>query len=105
MNAAHLLTHTVTIAAPASISGAGDFAYGAQYTQKVRHVRRSRVVAGPNGTELTTNNELISETAIPLESRVWLPGIDTAQVNLAQRVLAVEQADTFTGYTLYKAYC
>lgn len=102
--ATHLLTDTVTIASVTSRSGGGDPSYGAQTAIRARVEDESKIVIAPDGNERQANHKIVSEVAIGLTDRVWLPGDDTAKANDARRPVTVKTAQTPGGYRLHETW-
>jgi hypothetical protein len=106
MNFAHRLTETVSYKTPSGVSSSGDLTYGSLSTLNARIYRKTQIVSNANGAQVTSNYVIETETQIPLDARIWLPGASTSDNNAAQRVLSSEYASTLDGsYTLYLTYC
>lgn len=105
MNFAHRMIEQVTYSSPGARSDAGDPTWDPQVTVAARVHRKQDYKLSNVGEEEATAIVVESETYIPIESRVWLPGSDTADVNDSEKVKAVEGGYTLDGsYTLYLHY-
>lgn len=105
MNVARMLTDTVTIAHQTSVSESGDPVFGSQSTflGRVEHV--SKLVAGPDGTQMTADHVIATQAIVVQTDRLWLPGDDTSDNNAARRPITIRKATTFDGSTtLYEVY-
>lgn len=104
------LVDTITIAAPSGVSNYGDPTFGAQSTLSARVEKKESIVLDINGNERRVAWQVASLTAIALNSRVWLPGDDTADNTEARRPVSIESATTkpstygSTDTTLYMTY-
>ena len=106
MNFAHRMLETVSYKTPNGVGASGDLTYSTIGTMDARIYKKTNIVTDANGAERTSNYVVETETEIPIDSRVWLPGASTSDNNAAQRVVAAEYASTLDGsYTLYIAYC
>jgi hypothetical protein len=105
MSFAHLLTDTVTVAAPNGVSSSGDPAFAAATTVKARVERGSKTVYGPSGTQLQSEAVIYTETEIALGSRVWLPGDNIGSAAAAKRPLIIGKVSApGGGLTLCKTH-
>ena len=102
--ASHLMTHTVTLASKSGRSNSGDPTYGSQTTISARVERKSKLFMAQDGNHKMAESRIISESEILLTDRVWLPGDDTTDTNESKQPIAVGNADTPDGYTLYEAW-
>lgn len=105
MNFAHRMLETVTYSAPGARDGSGDPTWDPQLTAAARVHRKQDWVLAANGEQEATEVIVESETAIPIGSRVWLPGTDTTDINESEKVKRVEGGYTLDGsYVLYLHY-
>lgn len=102
--ASHLLTDTVTLASKTGRGSSGDPTYGSQSTIKARVEPVTRLVMGVDGNEKMASTRLISESAVQITDRVWLPGDDTAVANESKQPIKVGNAATPSRYRLYEAW-
>jgi hypothetical protein len=102
--AGHLMTQDVTYAVKSGRSSSGDPSYGAQSTVKARWEKKAKLVISADGNEEAAEGRLVSETEIPLLSRVWLPGDNTSEINESKKPINVGKAQTPDGYTLYEVW-
>jgi len=98
------MVDTVTLASVTGIDSAMAKTYGAQTEIDARVEKAVGTVQDPTGVEREAKTYIVSESEIKLSDRVWPPGADTAEVNEAERVIAVAEASTPDGYTLYEAW-
>jgi hypothetical protein len=105
MSYARLLTQTVTFAPPSGVGAAGDTAYGPQQTTRARVEFGTKLLYGADGTQTTCEAVIASAAEIPMGSRVWLPGDNTADTNAAKRAIRVARASDPAGrVTVYETY-
>jgi hypothetical protein len=98
------MTRTATVAEKTGRGAGGDPTYGAQAEVKCRWEKKSKLVMNSSGNEQMAIGRLITETEIPLLSRVWLPGDNTAVVNESKKPITVGHAQTPDGYVLYEVW-
>ena len=97
------LRETISVASATGVDAAGDLSYGAPATRSARVVNVRDTVEKKDGTVLQTNIAIITETAIALTDRVWLPGDSSADATLARRPEYVEKAvDEFGRLDFYR---
>ena len=101
----HLLTDTVTYAAPdGTTTDGGQPNYSAQAEVAARVEAKSTKVSGPDGVERVGSTVVVSEAEIPVGSRLWLPGDDTTKTNEGRRVIGRRCASPPGGaWTIYEA--
>jgi len=100
----HRLLETISYATPTGKSNSGDLTYGSIGTTPARIVRQENIATNAEGEQLATSITVETEIELPVDTRVWLPGVSTADNNLAERVKQREYASTLDGsYTLYIA--
>jgi len=80
---------TIYVAAPSSTSNYGDQTYGSPTAVSARVEFEDREVTNASGEMLRTDTLLITEDAITLDSRIWLPGVDESDATLARRAAKV----------------
>jgi hypothetical protein len=69
-------------------------------------MRSANLVTSTDGIQLATNYVIATETEIALDSRVWLPGADTGDVNEAQRAVRGDWARALDGgYRWFQTFC
>ena len=102
--AGHLMTQDITFSTKTGRSASGDPTYSAQTTIKARWEKRARMIINVEGNEEAAEGRLITETEIPLLSRVWLEGADTTDANESKKPINVGKAQTPGGYTLYEVW-
>ena len=102
--AEHLLTQSVTYSTKTGRSSDGSPTYGSQVTINARWEEKSQLVVNSEGAEVSALGRLICETEIPLLSRIWLPGYNTAVVNDSKKPIAKGKAQTPDGFTLYEVW-
>ena len=86
------LRETISVATAASVDAAGDPAYNAPATRPARVVNVRETTERRDGTILETTVAIITETAIALTDRIWLPGDNSGDATLARRPQYVEKA-------------
>jgi len=104
MSLTHLLTQEVTVKTESGRSLSGAISFSSPEIKKARIERKAKLVLDANGGQRQTSHVIVTETQIPMESRVWLPGDDTAVSNDARTVVMLEEAETPAGYTIYQAW-
>ncbi len=104
------LTETAYYATISSVSNSGDPQYGSPVAFLCR-TELDRWLHGPafaprKGEDSETNNILFTEVAVPLESIIWLPGINTSSILTGFRPRRVETVRADTGeishYEIYQ---
>jgi len=91
------LAQTIYIASPASVDAFGQITYDPPVAIPARVENDSSVKAGASGgaievedgEEKSTKMLIITEAAITIMDRVWLPGEDETDATLARRPLSV----------------
>ena len=105
MNFSHRLLETISYATPSGKSNDGDLTYSTISTTRARITRQDNIVGEAGGEGLGTNIVVETEIELPVDTRVWLPGVSTSSINDSERVQTREFATTLDGtYTLYIAY-
>ena len=105
MNFSHRLLETISYSLPSGKSNDGDLTYSAVSTTKARITRREDIVGEAGGEGVATSIVVATEIELPVDTRVWMPGVSTSNVNDSERVKSREYASTLDGsYTLYLAY-
>ena len=91
------LAQTIYIASPASVDAFGQITYDPPVATPARVENFGAVTSGSrggaieveDGEEKSTKMLIITETAITIMDRVWLPGVDQTNAALARRPLSV----------------
>ena len=83
------LAQTIYIASPASVDAFGQITYDPPVAIAARVENDSNVKDDADGEEKASNMLVITETAIDIMDRVWLPGVDQSDAALARRPLSV----------------
>ena len=84
------LAQTIYIASPASVDAFGQISYDPPVAIAARVENDSSVKDDDaDGEEKASNMLIITETAIDIMDRVWLPGVDQNDAALARRPLSV----------------
>jgi len=97
------LRETINVASANGVDAAGDLSYAAPASRSARVVNVRDTVEKKDGTMLQTNVAIITEAAINLTDRVWLPGDSSADATLARRPEYVEKAvDEFGNLDFYR---
>jgi hypothetical protein len=105
MDASSWFVDTITVAAVSGRGNTGNPTFGSQTAVTCRVESFPGILSDSNGEDFTYSERIMTDTAIAIESRVWLPGADTADNTEAKRVVQVESAATKPGsYTLYRVY-
>ena len=86
------LRETIYVAAASSVDAAGDASFAAAASRLARVVNISDTIEQADGTKLKTTVAIITEAEIPMNSRVWLPGVDQSNNSLARVPRFVERA-------------
>ena len=103
MNIAHLLIHTLNVAAPMGVNTAGELTYGTAAAVKARVEQTQNIVKNADGQMIVADHEFLTTTAIGTQDRVWLPGDSTGDATLARTPQVVEQVAGLDGAdTLYR---
>lgn len=87
----HLLTDTVSYKAPSGVSSSGDLTYGSTQTAVARVEPYSKIVTVVGGEQRMTTHRIMTQVAIPLDARIWIPG-DTVTDAKARRALTTGAA-------------
>lgn len=91
--------------APRSGISDGDKTYGTIVEVVGRYEQIDRMVQSGTGKSVFVSHVFNTETAIPVDSRFWPPGVSTANADLSLQVVRVETAQTLDGsYRLYDAF-
>ena len=97
------LRETISVASASSVDAAGDISYAAPATRSARVVNVRDTVENNDGTILKTTVAIITEAAIALSDRVWLPGDSSADATLARVPRYIERAiDEFGNLDFYR---
>lgn len=102
------LRETISVATASGADAAGDATYNAPSTLSARVVNITKTselgrLAGADGTIPKSAIAIITQTEIPMNSRVWLPGLDSANATLARNPHYVEKAvDEFGNLDFYR---
>ena len=91
------LAQTIYIASPASVDAFGQITYDPPVAVAARVENQSSITSGSrggaieveDGEEKSSKTLIITETAIDIMDRVWLPGVDQSDAALARRPLSV----------------
>lgn len=83
------LAETIYVASPSTVDTYGQIAYGAPVAVKARVEYRPKVGSNTDGEERESDTFVITESAITITDRIWLPGDDQTDATLARRPLAV----------------
>jgi len=104
MDVSHLFLDTVTIAAQASVSEAGDPTFGSQSTIKARVEHGTKLVVS-DGAQIQADHVVITTSPVLHTDRLWLPGDSTSDNNAARRPVVIKKATGLLGgLTLYEVY-
>lgn len=83
------LAQTIYIASPASVDAFGQITYDPPVAIAARVENDSSIKNDADGEEKASNMLIITETAIDIMDRIWLPGVDQSDAALARRPLSV----------------
>ena len=83
------LAQTIYIASPASVDAFGQITYDPPVAIPARVENDSSVKDDADGEENASNMLIITEAAITIMDRVWLPGVDETDATVARRPLSV----------------
>lgn len=91
------LAETIYVASPSTVDTYGQIAYGApvavkarvEFKRSVESGGRGGVLEAREGEQAGTSTFVITESAITITDRIWLPGDDQTDATLARRPLAV----------------
>lgn len=98
----HLLADTIYVASYTAVDSDGEFTYGSAAAAAAKVQPRDESVAGPDGQAVRYTAEIITTTAIGRGDRVWLPGEDQTNNDLAHTPKIVQEATGIGGQTVYK---
>ena len=95
------LTETAYYASVASVSTSGDPVYNTPVSFVCR-TEQDRVFHGPmffprHGEAEESNMLIFTETAVPEDAMIWLPGLDQTNAALGRRPKRREVARSYTG--------
>jgi len=102
------LRETISIATASGVDAAGDASFNAPSTLSARVVNITETselgrLAGSDGTIPKSAIAIITQTEIPMNARVWLPGLSSADATLARNPHYVEKAiDEFGNLDFYR---
>ena len=80
------------MAAATGVDAAGDPSFAAPATRAARVVNINETTEQADGTELKTTIAIITETAVAMTDRIWLPGDSSADATLARVPRFIEKA-------------
>jgi hypothetical protein len=90
------LAQTIYVASASTVDNYGQVTYGTPAAVKARVENLSSIDGGQGGAIGSTDGEerassmlIITETAIALSDRIWLPGDNQADPTLARRPISV----------------
>lgn len=83
------LAQTIYVASASSVDSYGQASYGAPVAVKARVENDSSIKDDADGEERASSMLIITEDAIALSDRVWLPGDNQADATLARRPISV----------------
>tara|TARA_Y100001938_G_scaffold138943_1_gene205139 strand:- start:136 stop:462 length:327 start_codon:yes stop_codon:yes gene_type:complete len=86
------LRETIYVATASSVDAAGDATFAAAASRLARVVNVSDTIEQADGTKLKTTVAIITEAEIPMNARVWLPGVDQTDNSLSRVPRFVERA-------------
>lgn len=99
----HLLTQTVSFAAPGAVDQNGDPTFGTVQSIPCRHLKKVERASGPSGISLIELTVIVSEVEIPAGSLVWLDGTDAGDHSKARiPQVRTNAKKPFEAYTLYE---
>jgi hypothetical protein len=99
------LVSTIWVAAQTGVGARGDPTFGAPASRPARVEYTPKRIIGANGEEVTSNGQVVTQTAILLSDRVWLPGTDHTAANDSVVPIRVDNAlDEKGGVSHYQAY-
>lgn len=106
MNIDHWLIEQVIVEPVIGRGASGDPSYGTPQTLDARVETAVRLVLDAStGNQIHAQFRVATKVLIPLGSRVWLPGDDTASTDSARRPLSIRNAYTQDGsFTLYETW-
>ncbi|QDP63948.1 MAG: hypothetical protein Unbinned3992contig1000_62 [Prokaryotic dsDNA virus sp.] len=91
------LRETIHVSTQTGVDAAGDASYAAPAARLARVVNKRDTVERADGTRLDTDVAIITEAEIGLHTRVWLPGVSSADATLARVPRFSERAITEHG--------
>lgn len=86
------LGESIYVSAASGVDAAGDSSYAAPAIRSARVVNVRDTIERADGTILKTTVAIITEAAILLSDRVWLPGVDQTDATLARVPRYIEKA-------------
>lgn len=87
------LQQSIAYAAASSRDSHGDITYGSTSTGiKARVIRRPQTVTSSAGEVLVSDVQILTETAIGINDRVWLPDDSSSDATLARTPKAIATA-------------
>lgn len=93
----------VTYQAPTGLSGSGDRQFLDRVRVLVWHEKGRSVIRSPSGRETVVNDKLLSDSAIPQGSKVWLQG-DNVEKEAPFRAQAPQRGETFRGQEVFETW-
>ena len=98
----HLLTDTIYIASTTGVDSDGEFTYGAAAAADAKVQPKDEESASTSGQVVRYTAELITTTQIKRGDRIWLPGEDQTNNDLAHTPAVVQAATGIgSGATVY----
>jgi hypothetical protein len=91
------LRETIYVATSASVDAAGDSSFNAPAARLARVVNKQLTFEKSDGTVEKSDVAIITVDVIAMDSRVWLPGDNSANATLARIPRFVERAVTEFG--------
>jgi hypothetical protein len=97
------LTQSVAVATVTGRNSHGDPTFGSQRTVTARVEPLVRLLRKPNGEEVYSSHSLLTDQAIAMHERIWLPGTNPADNTAARVPLEVRVTPSKVGdFSLYQ---
>jgi len=98
------MVNTITVQSVTGIDAGMTKTFGPQRSVSARVEHSQQHVKDNFGNVRVATHRIFTETEVKLSDRIWLEGADATDENEAERAVAVWNASTPSGYTLYEVW-
>ncbi len=84
------MNQTIYVASATGADAYGQPTWGAAASRLVTVEPSNRIVPGPQGEQLQTSTLILTDAAIGIMDRVWLPGDSASDATKARRIMLVD---------------
>lgn len=93
------LRQIISVATQTSVSAAGDPSFAAPTAVAARVEDDVSTTSSKDGGERVSRKRIVTEAAIRISDRIWLPGDSTADASLARSPMSVQELPDELGST------